>query len=505
MTLPNGPLTRSLLIVVVLACLGAVGFWVLTPDDSCAPGVYKREKECVGVTDGSFVFTPALRQVSERIKAENDSLADKPAATIALMIPMVSQAAAERREFVEQVQGAYLAQWKANHEANNKQPPIRLLLANPGPSYRHWRAVSDQLVSAAADPKQNLRAVVGINISIPETEQAIRYLTKEKGIPVVAGPMTADDIMNTAAQPQRYPGLARIAPSNTDQANALAAYGAAIKPEKSLVVEDIREGDNYLSSLRKTFERLARNAPIAPETFRSPPDFNDESNLANDFHQMVPDICASPATTIYFAGRPVQLRQFLIELGDRTCTKHYTVITGSHASTLMVDEKFADKWDVLNKGSGITVRYAALAHPDAWGEKSTEATGGSRTAMKGLSELLRAGDSTTPDAIGPAGLGDGRIIITYDAVTTAITGIRNETTKTVTMPSLRNVTDSWLRLKGTSRVEGASGWICLDQYGNPNNKAVSIVHLDPATKTAVFDGVAWPLGHAPDPNCSIAN
>lgn len=505
MRLPEGPLTRSLLIAVVLAVLGTVAFWFLWPDDSCAPGVHKRNKECVGVTDGSFVFAPDLRQISGRIKAENDSISGKPAVTVALMIPMTSGAPAERRELVEQVQGAYLAQWKANHAADSKKPLIRLLLANPGSGYRQWHKVSDQLVSAATDRKQNLRAVAGINISIPETEQTVRYLTKDKGIPVVAGPMTADDIMNTPADPQHYPGLARIAPSNTDQAKALASYGAAIKPEETLVVEDIREGDNYLSSLRQAFERLALKAPIAPETFRSPPDFNDESNLANDFHQMVPGICASPANTIYFAGRPVQLRQFLIELSARTCTKHYTVITGSHASTLMVDEKFADKWDVLNNGSGITVRYSALAHPDAWGEQSTEATGGSKTGMKELNGLLRAGDSTGPDAIGPAATADGRIIITYDAVTTAITGIRNETTKSVTVPSLRNVADSWLRLKGDYRVEGASGWICLDQYGNPYDKAVSVVHLDPATRTAVFDGIAWPLGHAPDANCSIAN
>ncbi|WP_073950119.1 type 1 periplasmic-binding domain-containing protein [Streptomyces kebangsaanensis] len=505
MSFPKGPLTRALLIVLVLACLGAVACWILDPDDSCASGVYKRDNECVGVTDGSFVFTPDLWQVSGRIKAENDNLGDKPVVTIALMIPMVSKSASERREFVEQVQGAYLAQWKANHDSNNKQPPIRLLLANPGSNYRQWRTVADQLVAAAADHKQNLRAVAGINISLPETEQAIRYLTEEKGVPVVAGPMTADDIMNTAAEPQRYPGLARIVPSNTDQANALAAYGAAIKSEESLVVEDIREGDNYLNTLRQAFEQLARDAPIAPETFRSPPDFNDESNLSNDFHRMVPDICVSPANTIYFAGRPVQLRQFLVELGDRTCTKHYTVITGSHASTLMVDEKFADKWGALKKGSGITVRYSALAHPDAWGERSTEATGGSKSSMKELNDLLRSGDNTTPDAIGPAQLIDGRTIVTYDAVTTAITGVRNETTDTVVVPSLRNVADSWLRLKGKSRVEGASGWICLDKYGNPYNKAVPIVHLDPTAKAAVFDGIAWPLGHAPDPNCSIAN
>lgn len=373
---PAGPLNRALLIAAVAVVLGTGGYlsydqW-LAEDPACAPGVAKRgsRHECVGVTDGRYVFAPSLKQVTDRIKAENDSVAGKSPATIALMIPMISDTQAEQQEYVEQVQGAYLAQYRANHQANGKQPPIRLVLANPGRGYKEWRTVADQLARAAADKKENLRAVAGINISITETEEAVRYLTKDKGIPVVAGPMTADDIKNTAADPHRYPGLARIAPGNTDQADALASYGSDIKPAETLVVEDIREGDNYLASLRQTFEKLAKGAPNAPETFRSPPDFNDEGNLANDFHQMVPDICSSDANTIYFAGRPVQLRLFLGELSNRNCSKPYTVISGSHASTLTVDEKFADQWGALTKGAGITLRYPGLAHPDAWGTEA---------------------------------------------------------------------------------------------------------------------------------------
>ncbi|MFD8147495.1 ABC transporter substrate-binding protein [Streptomyces sp. NPDC059708] len=507
--LPEGPLYRAVVIAVLAVALGTGGYFLYTgvirDDPSCATGVERRGpgRECTGVTDGGYSFAKLLGPVSGRIKAENDSVAGKNPATIALMIPMTSDNAAEQREFVEQVQGAYLAQYRANHRANGKQPPIRLLLANPGRNYAYWRPVADALVKAAASDKENLRAVAGINISLRETADTVRYLTRDKGIPVVAGPMTADDIKN--GPDNQYPGLARIAPSNTDQAKALGSYGADIKPAETMVVEDIREGDNYLSTLRETFEKLATGAPNAPETFRSPQDFTQEGNLANDFHQMVPDICSSNAKTVYFAGRPVQLRQFLVELGGRNCDKHYTVITGSHASTLTVDEKFADQWNALTKGAGITVRYAALAHPDAWGESSTEATGGSKDALRELASLLHDAQPASGPSIGPATLSDGRVIITYDAVTTAIAGIRNDTVGAVKMPGLTDVRDSWLRLHGTNRVDGASGWICLDQYGNPYNKAVPIVHLDPATKTAAFDRIAWPAGRAPDANCSISN
>ncbi|MEU4211052.1 ABC transporter substrate-binding protein [Streptomyces sp. NPDC026206] len=507
--LPEGRLYRALMIAALAVLLGVVGFVMVkelvTDDQSCADGVTKRgaEAECTGVTDGRFPFAAPLAQVSQRIKAENDSVAGKSPATVALMIPMISDNPAEQREFTEQVQGAYLAQYRANHEGNGQRPPIRLLLANPGHNYAFWEPVAEQLADSAASKSENLRAVTGINISIKETEKAIAFLTRKKGIPVVAGPMTADDIMNTAAREHAYPGLARVAPSNSDQAAALGSFGSDIKPAETMVVEDIREDDNYLATLRQTFEKLANGAPNAPETFRSPADFNDEGNLSNDFHQMVPDICSSNAKTIYFAGRPVQLRQFLVELGKRNCDKHYTVMSGSHVSTLTVDSKFRDKWGSLTAGAGITVRYAALAHPDAWGGDGPETPGGSKAAYKELADLARKFGKASATGIGPVSLSDSRTIITYDSVTTAISGIRNDTVGKVDMPTLSEVTDSWLRLHGGNRVNGASGWICLDQYGNPHNKAVAIVHLDPATKSAVFDRLAWPDGRAPDANCSI--
>ncbi|MEU9984095.1 hypothetical protein [Streptomyces sp. NPDC050856] len=506
--LPDGKLYRALVLGAVAMALAVGTFFALKPvftdDPSCAAGVERRgaRGECTGVTDGGFHFTAALARVSRQIKAENDRVAGDKPVTVALMIPMISNNPAEQHEFTEQVQGAYLAQYRANHESNGQRPPIRMLLANPGRNYEFWQPVAEQL-AAAATTSENLRAVAGINISLKETERAVAFLTRTKGIPVVAGPMTADDIMNSATRPRAYPGLARVAPSNSDQAAALGSFGSHIKPSETMVVEDIRDDDNYLATLRRTFEKLAEGAPNAPETFRSPADFNEEGNLANDFHQMVPDICSSDAKTIYFAGRPVQLRQFLTELGERNCNKHYTVISGSHASTLTVDSRFRDRWRALTTGAGITVRYAALAHPDAWARGGPETPGGSKAAYRQLADLARRLGNNSATGIGPVSLSDSRTIITYDSVTTAITGIRNNTVGKVEVPTLSEVTNSWLRLHGGNRVNGASGWICLDQYGNPHNKAVPIVHLDPATRTAVFDHLAWPEGRAPDPNCSI--
>lgn len=504
-----GKITRRLLIAFCVLAVVAGGslVYICVTDPSCGKDVEKRgpDDECTGVTDGDAVFAPFLKTVFGRVKEENDRIAPQRHATIALMVPMDSDNAAERRQILEEVQGAYLAQFRANHFSNSRAPAIRLVLANPGRNNAHWRPVVDQLAKMTTSSGHDLRAVTGFNISMRSTEQAIASLTNEKGIPVVGGPITADDIANSAQRPDAFKGLARVAPTNTDEAAALASFDRTVKPSETTVVEDIREGDNYISTLRRTFERLAAGAPLAPETYESPRgNVNDEGNLSNDFHQMVTNICVSNARHIYFAGRPVQLRQFVNELGRRACAdKHYTVISGSHASTLAVDQKF--DWDALRRGRGITMRYASLAHPDAWSGPRAPKTGGSAAAYRNLSDLVATLGTGPTAPVGEISLTDSRTIITYDSVSTAVAAIRNNTVGSVPMPTLTQVANSWLRLHGPNKVEGASGWICLDRYGNSYNKAVAVVHLDPNTKSARFDGLAWPEGAPPAPNCTAPN
>jgi hypothetical protein len=503
-----GKITRRLLIAVCVLAVVLAGslVYIWVTDPSCGKDVEKRGPgdECTGVTDGDAVFAPSLKAVFGRIKEENERIAGQRHATIALMVPMNSGNTAEQRQILEEIQGAYLAQYRANHLSNSRAPAIRLVLANPGRNNAHWRPVADRLAEMTTS-RHNLRAVTGFNISMRSTAQAIAYLTNEKGIPVVGGPITADDIANSAQRPDAFKGLARVAPNNNDEATALASFDRTVKPSETAVVEDIREGDNYISTLRRTFERLAAGAPLAPETYESPRDnVNDEGNLSNDFHQMVTNICVSSARHIYFAGRPVQLRQFVNELGKRACAdKHYTVISGSHASTLAVDQKF--DWDALGRGRGITMRYASLAHPDAWTGPGAPKTGGSAAAYRNLSDLVAQFGTGPAAPVGEISLTDSRTIITYDSVSTAVAAIRNNTVGNVPMPTLTQVGNSWLRLHGPNKVEGASGWICLDRYGNPYDKAVSVVHLDPDTRSARFDGLAWPEGVPPAASCTAPN
>ena len=80
------------------------------------------------------------------------------------------------------------------------------------------------------------------------------YLTGH-GIPVVAGPLTADDIGNNQEQPDAYPGMVKVVPNNRDQAAALASYHHdLVDPARTLLVEDLttdgRSKVNFCKALR---------------------------------------------------------------------------------------------------------------------------------------------------------------------------------------------------------------------------------------------------------------
>ncbi|MQY14926.1 hypothetical protein SRB5_51020 [Streptomyces sp. RB5] len=505
--LPGGPVVQALCTVVVLAVLatgGWFGYGLVFPEDdpSCAAGVERRgpEQECTGVTDGSYPFSADLAGISGKIKQQNDwvdgQIAGKPDertfVSIAVILPMAPAQQAEQHKTLTQVQGVYLAQYHANHDEHGKQPLIKLLLANPGRSHAHHRAVADQLKEMTRG-EERLRAVVGFDVSTGITREAITYLTKDLGIPLVGGPITADDFGNSAAAPDRFPGLVRVVPTTTGEARAIAQLNEGAEPEEGLIVEDIRGDDDYVSALKQAFVPLVQGSRRASEQYRAPDDYHKEGDTARQFQSMVTAICTSPAKNLYFAGRPVQLRQFINELGDRGCSqKNYTVYSGSGASTL-VNDKALD-WGALR--SGITVEYAAVAHPDAWRGANAPASGGSVEDYGDFEKL-----AVTEGRMRRADLIDSRAITMYDAALTAITSIRGTDSA---HPTLRQVADGWLRLHGElGKVKGAGGWICLDNYGNAYNKAVAVVKLDETVAGRVrFLRLGWPEGKPSDKDCT---
>ncbi|MEE1751864.1 hypothetical protein [Streptomyces sp. SP18CS02] len=473
---------------------------VTTPEDrSCAPGVERPQgsAECVGVSgDGHDFGVVALKEVATAIDRENDRLKAGEYATVALLLPLTSTSSGMRTKILHEVQGAFAQQYRANHESNEETPRIRLVLANTGNGNAHWRPTVDRLKRMTGAP-DHLRAVSGIATSSTPVRGAVTELTGA-GIAVVGTTITADDLTNGPGRTP-FPGLARVAPTNRDEARALANFGK-VDAAKALMVHDARTGDHYTDTLKDAFSELLAKSPYQSQLFTSPDDPTAEGTTANTFRQIAYLLCATRAETVFFAGRHTQLRQFINALGARGCThRKFTVLTGDEGSYLGADGRL----DRKALDSGLTVRYAALAHPDAWkrtaGGRTPPATGGASAAYDLFVRMMQTATRNPVGPMGPVELGDGQSIIAYDAMATAVHAIRQATVEGRRLPAARDVGLQWPQVTGSLRVEGASGWICLDNHGNPYNKAVAVVQL--TRSTPAFVQIAWPEGKPPTAEC----
>lgn len=483
------------LALAVAAALAVGSIKLVTVLDTChSPGIYHRgpASECTGVTDGSYDFASQLTSVEAAILQENQDLGSEPHATVALLLPMTDPDPAMQTEILHAVQGAYAAQYRANHDT--LAPPIKLVLANPGVGSAEYLPVVQQLAGMTGPP-DNIRAVAGISVSTDTTKLEVSWLTAD-GIPVVGGAITADDLANAPGTDEPYPGLARVEPTNSQEADALAHF-AAVNSKQAVLVEDTRKDDDYITTLAQAFSKVLTDSPYQPFQFTSPPDESANGDTSNTFLRMAPNICDTHAKWIYFAGRQVQLRQFINELASNCQNQSFTILTGSAASHLGTDPEL----DKAAFSSGIKLEYAAIASPDAWQPPGIPHTGGSPAAYADFRSALES--AAAAHSIGPIGnLTDGQTIINYDATWTAINGIRYAASAPNPIPSLQDIATGWKQLNGAETVQGASGWICLDNSGNPYDKAVPIVRFSASNKP-VFVTLAWPDGTQPPSPCLI--
>ncbi|MEU1788943.1 ABC transporter substrate-binding protein [Streptomyces sparsogenes] len=528
----------ALLAVAAAVAGGMYACSVIRKTDTCTEGIEAVERidgECVGVDGAGYDFgTPEIRDVARAIADENKRIDDQPHVTVAMMLPLQSARPALRRQMRSDLQGAYLGQRQAN-EGEGEPPKIRLVLANPGRDYSHQDKVVDTLLRMADSSEHRLRAVTGFNLTLDTTEEAVRRLTEHR-IPVLASRASGDDIANEdradgMAKP-RFPGLARIIPSNHDAAQALADFRREQGREnlKTVLVYD-RRPDSYNQSLARAFNGIEETGPPGPAamSFESPA-IDEPGSTGNQFTQTANNICDSEADTIYFAGRTLHLRIFALKLAQVGCKdRHYTIVSGSDAASLRQSMTRKD-WDQLRGEDGkakVTVQYAAPAHPDAW---NTELAAWTRQWARthdreptkaqlpqyltepkaALGTLKKRIDTTRREGIrlGSApDLEDSRTMLVYDGLVTIGKALHQaQKGGAEAVPDREEVGRQWSLLQSRHRVPGTSGLICLTSGGNAYDKPTSIVELDPGPEgdgKLKFVGLGWPTGRPQPKNCVI--
>ncbi len=258
--------------------------------------------ECVGVTDGSYVFRPELAAVERRIAEENQRVGGS-AVTVAFLapFPVAGTGALTVDSVRHQLEGAYAAQI----EANRSEPRVKLLLANAGASGAAWEPVVGQL--ATSDPV----GVIGMGVSSASTLDAVRALSA-RGLPVVAGIATADDFDATT-----LPGVVRVRPANRQLVAVMNRYlttQAQWRPR--VLVADADPGNLYARSLQADIAEQIGSRQGTLETFSYLPG----NASPGGFTVVTRGICAARVESVFFAGRAADLPAFLASLAAGSCT-----------------------------------------------------------------------------------------------------------------------------------------------------------------------------------------
>jgi hypothetical protein len=449
--------------VVLVAALAIVIYLLTRP----TPPVY--------VTDGSHVFNSNLKAVEAKIKHENDwvTASGQPYVSIAVLATMSPQPKVEPLDYNRTrhaIEGAYLAQYEANHPAGPAgrpgEPLIKLLLADEGSQEKTW----SQAVAALKDrvsSSDHLVAVTGLGISVPNTTKVVKALnTAPHVIGMVGAVITGNELSG-------IPGMVRIAPTNTDEATAAASFlDSEPDPHNPLSqrprvcrVQDQNAADSYAHTLGHAFPKALRAWPSKRHYMFVPncPVYNSAlPNSRTVLGGMGDSVCHARANVVYFAGRGVDLQDFLIGLAHRYCatTRPLTVLTGSDATQLV---NHGGLWPT---GANMTVYFTALAHPQVWKHQPPVAD----QATVAWFGMPRYGFR----AVFPGEtLNDGWGIMFHDAVLTAVTAIQKLYTQRGAIPPGGAVAQELNQVT----VHGASGYICFNTKHDPINKAIPVVEL----------------------------
>ncbi len=443
---------------------------------------------CVGLDleTTAFKSIDPLSGLETGLASQNSKITSQYATVVLLddMTPNPETDSVAFQALKYRIEGALTAAWRANNQAvaDGTLPTIKLLLANFGSGAAFWRQAVDAIERASTS--EHIIAVTGIGQSLDATREAVAALSAAN-IATVGSVVTADS-MNEDLTGKHIQNFFRVAPLNTDEAKAALTYITKHAYKKILLAQDRNQQDSYAQTLASafasTFESRSGVKVRYTESYQSPSvplnGATRDQYMTNQFAGMHSDICADQPDLIYFAGRGTDLGSFLTALsqGGACSLGPLDVMSGDDASTL-VGMRMPSSGDLK-----IRVFYTGLAHSDEW-----NAFPPGSDNVKNYQQFT---DAFAVNGFATADLADGDAMMTHDAVLSAATAARIDQLA-VTDPG--TVAAYFLRFRCTKFIPGASGEIAFDQSGNPIDKAMPIIQIQPDGSVTQED-LAWPTG-----------
>ncbi|NJQ03928.1 ABC transporter substrate-binding protein [Streptomyces zingiberis] len=488
---PTRPVVRWAVCVVVAALVLGTGVpalydWWQQREARCAEGVTRLGPldECVGVSDGvgepDFAFDQHLADIQRRIGKENRRVVDdaeggnggesesagtggagRSYVTIAYMTSLTVQSDDSNSEGAvrRQLQGAYLAQYRANRGDQPGSQKIRLLVANTGSGAAHWEHTVDQLIemSTAGKRQDRVLAVAGLGPSTDRNRAAMRKLS-EHGIAMVASTMTATNLTG-------IPGLVRVAPTNRDEARAASAFLKRHDFRSAVIVQDEAEANLYAQTLAEEFRKVYPDKKHHLPEENAGYDASRPDSWEGELYWITRTLCDEKPDVVYFAGRGKHLMTFINSLANRTCQwRDFTVMTGDDTTNLTPSQLRAAA------AKGIDVYYTGLAHPDMWRDHPDAVSAPSAEYFQEGGWMSKTFPSDPRD--------DAQALMAHDATLTCVRAVRMAAHEGSTLTGAATAR-MFRQMRGRNQqVEGASGFLAFRNNGDPLNKAVPILKLE---------------------------
>jgi ABC-type branched-subunit amino acid transport system substrate-binding protein len=458
--------------------------------------------DCVGYTDGGYVFDKSLESVEQDIRRENQQVtAQHPSdyVSVVMLLPISAKVGSimSMPDVLDHLHGAYTAQHYANrNDVKGNRPYIRLLIGNAGYQANQWSKATSVIKGAVTS--QHIAAVTGLGVSLATTKAAAEALTSA-GIPVIGSTMSSDDFDDIR-------NLIRVTPSNKEEISVADAYAKA-SFKRAILVQDENEEDIYDSTLVQGFKDFqdAHHTIIGTEpydtTYRDEPgsaatEQQGDAVVRNEISQMTSNICIAQTSqpgqpaVVLFAGRGRDLAELISDLANRTPCQDMpiTIVTGDDVVNMPYSSKVRQ-----GLASKVNVDYSGDADQDEWttgtGPAVTEGRQGFTTFKTTFQELFPG-----------ISLADENLMMSYDATLTAISAIR---LTHLPQPGPNAVAADLSALHGTHTVYGASGPLAFNTdwqdnpfASNPVGKPVPMLALkqDGARQ---FLTLNWPDGQPP--------
>jgi eukaryotic-like serine/threonine-protein kinase len=444
--------------------------------------------EYIGVSDGSFAFdTGAGRtdgdlktQAAARIKAGDVSGAE------ALLNQAITQDSndAEAHIYLEDqkvlasgspyvtfvvatmltganngvgrdnLQGAYIAQEEFNNGAKLGNVKVRLLVASSGNEASYATTVAQQIVQLAQSDKTFV-GVMGWPFS-SRALNAVGVLAKAH-IPMVSQTASSDAL--TGASPYFF----RVNPPDAVQAVAGVKYAENTLHAHNVAVF-VDTTDPYSQSLANGFSKqftVDGNKIVATENYTEgksatiPPALQDA--LSHN-----PDL-------IYFAGYSNDVSVLLTNLPTSGQFANLQVMGGDGLYELSGYPPTA------RAGFG-RLRFTAFAYPDEW-----VALGLVSKEPAFFQDYANTYDPNHTHTTSPYGYSraDNDAILSFDGMQAMLYASKMALSGGKTSITPTDLQQALSKLNGANAIQGVSGQIALGPDGNPVNKAVVVLYVDP--------------------------